>query len=155
MNILIPLKQTEVGKLTFIKVCKSQICKILRCASLQIENPKISWLIHISQIANFLKNSAQLCLKIVLTVFLKPIFYFVEIWIKALYASFVREKVCICWLAEVLSSQITKKNRYANRKSAKWHICGRTSVRKFADCYLLNIFAGRPSLETIFNGLKR
>jgi hypothetical protein len=71
----------------------SQICKFLWYAS--------------SQIA----NTAQLGLKTVLKVAFNTIVYYEQVLIRTVFAIFVRKKVCIYGLAEVLSPK--KQNKKA------------------------------------------
>jgi hypothetical protein len=56
--------------------------------------------------------------------------------------NFSGEKVCICGLAEVLCPQITNKVEPANPRSVTF---AEDPKFKFSD--LLNLFAGRPSLQ--------
>ncbi len=77
-----------------------QIRKVLRCASLQIENPQVFYInqqtrkfLHCTTLS---QNSPKIQFK--------TSFYLEKNWITALYAIFVTEKkVCICGLASVLS----------------------------------------------------
>ncbi len=91
---------------------------------------------HLSQ------NSPKSCL-------MKAIFYFVQIWIKALHDIFVRSKVYICGLAEVFSPQIAKKIGFANPKYV--HICRRSakltnfSSPQFADMRFAELVCGPPT----------
>jgi hypothetical protein len=104
--------------------------------------------------ANFLQNTAQLCRKTPLKiVFLKTIliFFFFGIEYYMLYLS--GGKVCICELSQVLNPQITRKNRSANRKSAKvphlWKARKSKKLLKSANlriCYLRNLFEDHPPL---------
>jgi hypothetical protein len=95
-----------------IPVRKSQILKFLWLTR-RSQIRKFLWLIRRSQIRKFLQNTAILCLTSVPKVVYSKIFYYVQIWIR----------VCICGLAEVSSTRITKKIGSANRKSGKRHIC--------------------------------
>jgi hypothetical protein len=69
--------------------------------------------------ANFL-NTAQLCLKSVPKSRLCKCFFLYK---NALYALFVRSKVGVCGLAEVLSPQITKRLYSQIANPHKSHIC--------------------------------
>jgi hypothetical protein len=94
----------------------SQIRKFLRCANPKIANRKL------------LQNAAQPCLKTLLKDVFYTIFCFVQIYIRALYAIFVRGK-------KFAFADLRKFNKSANHqkigpqiaKSAKYHICERSA----------------------------
>jgi hypothetical protein len=70
----------------------------------------------------------------------------------SLYAIFVRRKVCICGLAKILSSQITKKIGSANRKVSHLRKV-RESNKLFRSaslriCDLRNLVEDRPPFRT-------
>ncbi len=100
---------------TIFKVRKSQIRKFLR-------------LIPKSQNRKYLQNTAQLCLAAALKVVFLHDFYCVQILIRALYDKFVRRKMMYLWTCGSFKSANHKKDWLAaNRKSVKWHICGRSA----------------------------
>jgi hypothetical protein len=87
---------------------------------------KFLWFILRSQTRKFLRNTAQLCLKIVIKVVFVKVFY-VKIWIRALYAIFVRRNSMYLRTCGSFKFANHKKIGFANRKSATFHICGRSA----------------------------
>ncbi len=93
-----------IGKQTFVKspqienpqilglIPLSQIRKFHRYASLQIENSQILMINPQIGIRKFLQNTAQLCLKNIHKSRLFKIYFYFVLWIRALYAIFVRRK---------------------------------------------------------------
>ncbi len=140
------LLDNRYGKVSFFKICKSANSwahsavinnpQILRCANLQIENPQMLMQNPQTKFSKFLQNSFKSWL------FIK-IFYFVQIWIRAVYMQYLSgEKVFIYRLAEVLSpkkvcihkSQIYKLNYTSANHKKDW--VRKSQIRKSANCHI-------------------